>query len=96
MYKKVQDLKLKNFFNMYKYRLVEQEEDKVKKFQDERIMAFDTLESRLENIKKGLRQSKIETIKYYRENPKSYGVVIGTDLVGSLLDDIEILLNPKE
>ena len=96
MYKKVQDLKLKNFFNMYKYRLVEQEEDKVKKFQDERIMAFDTLESRLENIKKGLRESKIETIKYYRENPKSYGVVIGTDLVGSLLDDIEILLNPKE
>ena len=81
---------------MYKYRLIEQEEDKVKKFQDERIMAFDTLESRLETIKKGLRQSKIETIKYYRENPKSYGVVIGTDLVGSLLDDIEILLNPKE
>ena len=96
MYKKVQDLKLKNFSNMYKYRLAEQEEDKVKKFQDERIMAFDTLESRLENVKKGLRQSKIETIKYYRENPKSYGVVIGTDLVGSLLDDIEILLNPKE
>ena len=30
MYKKVQDLKLKNFSNMYKYRLVEQEEDKVK------------------------------------------------------------------
>ena len=59
-------------------------------------MAFDALESRLENVKKGLRQSKIETIKYYRENPKSYGVVIGTDLVGSLLDDIEILLNPKE
>ena len=96
MYKKVRDLKLKNSSNMYKYRLVEQEEDKVKKFQDERIMAFDTLESRLENVKKGLRQSKIETIKYYRENPKSYGVVIGTDLVGSLLDDIEILLNPKE
>ena len=96
MYKKVRDLKLKNSSNMYKYRLVEQEEDKVKKFQDERIMVFDTLESRLENVKKGLRQSKIETIKYYRENPKSYGVVIGTDLIGSLLDDIEILLNPKE
>ena len=96
MYKKVRDLKLKNSSNMYKYRLVEQEEDKVKKFQDERIMAFDTIESRLENVKKGLRQSKIETIKYYRENPKSYGVVIGTDLIGSLLDDIEILLNPKE
>jgi len=39
---------------MYKYRLVEQEENKVKKFQDERIMAFGALESRLENIKKTL------------------------------------------
>ena len=81
---------------MYKYKLIEQEEDKVKKFHDERIMAFDALESRLENIKKGLRQAKIETIKYYRENPKSYGVVTGTDLIGSLIDDIEILLKPEE
>lgn len=81
---------------MYNYKLTEQKEDKVKKFQDERIIVFDALEARLENIKKGLRQSKIETIKYYRENPKSYSVVIGTDLVGSLLDDIEILLNQKE
>jgi hypothetical protein len=81
---------------MYKYRLKEQEENQVNKFHDERIMAFDTLESRLENIKKGLRQAKIETIKYYRENPKSYAVVIGTDLISSLIDDIETLLNPKE
>ena len=81
---------------MYKYRLKEQEEDQVKKFHDERIVAFDTLESRLENIKKGLRQAKIETIKYYRENPKSYAVVIGTDLISALIDDIETLLKPEE
>lgn len=81
---------------MYKYKLIEQEEDKVKKFHEKRIMAFDTLESRLENIKKGLRQAKIETIKYYRENPKSYAVVKGTDLIGALIDDIETLLNPGE
>lgn len=81
---------------MYKYKLIEQEEDKVKKFHEERIMVFDTLESRLENIKKGLRQAKIETIKYYRENPKSYAVVKGTDLIGALIDDIETLLNPGE
>ena len=56
---------------MYKYRLIEQE-DKVKKFHEERIMAFDILEARLEDIKKLLRQAKIETIKYYRENPNSY------------------------
>lgn len=96
MSKKVQDLKLKNFFNMYKYRLIEQEEDKVKKFHEERIMAFDALESRLEDIKKILRQAKIETIKYYRENPKSYAVVKPTDLVGDFIKDIETLLKSEE
>ena len=80
---------------MYKYKLIEQE-DKVKKFHDERIMAFDTLESRLEGIKKLLRQAKIETIKYYRENPKSYAVVKPTDLIGDFIKDIETLLNSEE
>jgi hypothetical protein len=80
---------------MYKYKLSEQE-DKVKKFHDKRIMAFDTLESRLEDVKKSLRQAKIETIKYYRENPKSYAVVKPTDLIGDFIKDIETLLNPEE
>jgi hypothetical protein len=80
---------------MYKYKLIEQE-DKVKKFHDKRIMAFDTLESRLEDVKKSLRQAKIETIKYYRENPKSYAVVKPTDLIGDFIKDIETLLNPEE
>lgn len=81
---------------MYKYKLIEQEEDKVKKFHEERIMAFDTIESRLENIKKEIRQAKIETIKYYRENPKSFAVVKGTDLINAYIDDIETLLKPGE
>ena len=81
---------------MYKYKLKEQEEDQVKKFHEERIMAFDTLESRLENIKKGLRQAKIETIKYYRENPSSYAIVVGTDLIGEFINDIETLLKSEE
>ena len=81
---------------MYKYRLIEQEEDKVKKFHEERIMVFDALEARLENIKKLLRQGKIETIKYYRENPKSYAVVKPTDLVGDFIKDIETLLKTEE
>jgi hypothetical protein len=80
---------------MYKYRLIEQE-DKVKKFHEERIMAFDILESRLEDVKKSLRQAKIETIKYYRENPKSYAVVTPTDLVSDFIKDIETLLNTEE
>lgn len=80
---------------MYNYKLTEQE-DKVKKFHEKRIMAFDTLEARLENIKKLLRQGKIETIKYYRENPKSYAVDKPTDLIGDYINDIEILLKGEE
>jgi len=80
---------------MYKYKLKEQE-DKVKKFHEERIVTFDNLESRLDNIKKILRQAKIETIKYYRENPQSYAVVKPTDLIGDYIKDIETLLKSEE
>lgn len=80
---------------MYKYRLTEEVDNK-EKWQQSRIDVFDTLEARLENIKKLLRQGKIETVKYYRENPKSYGIVFGTDLIGDYINDIETLLNSKE
>jgi len=79
-------------YNM-KYRLVKEQENKVEKFQKERIEAFDELESRLENVKKLLRQGKINTIKYYRENPGSFDVFIGTDLIGDYFKDIETLLD---
>ena len=86
---------LRSFFNMYnmKYRLVKEQENKVELFQKERIEAFDNLESRLDNLKKLLRQGKIKTIKYYRENPGSFGVFIGTDLIGDYFKDIETLLD---
>jgi hypothetical protein len=76
---------------MYKYKLTEEVDNK-EKWQQSRIDVFDTLEARLENIKKLLRQGKIETIKYYRENPDSYAVVLGTDLTAEYLNDIETLL----
>ena len=91
MYKKVQDSKLKNSFNMYKYRITEQN-DKAAKYQEERINAFDELESRLDNIKKLLRQGKIETIKVYREQPNTFAVVKPTDIIGDFIKDIETLL----
>ena len=91
MYKKVQDLKLKNFFNMYKYKIAEQE-DKASEYQKKRIDAFDTIEDRLDNIKKQLRQGKIETIKVYREQPDTFAVVKPTDLINDFLSDIETLL----
>lgn len=80
---------------MYKYKLNENENSK-EKWQQSRIGAFDVLEKRLENIKKLLRQGKLETNKYYRENPNSYGVVIGTDLINEYINDIEILLKGEE
>lgn len=78
---------------MYNYKL---KENKAKKYHDERIMAFDVLESKLDNIKKLLRQGKNKTQAYYRDNPESYAVVIGTDLIGDYIKDIETLLNPEE
>lgn len=81
---------------MYKYKIKEREDEPLKKFHDKRIMAFDALEARLEDIKKLLRQGKIETITYYRDNPSSYAVVRGTDLINDYINDIEILLKGEE
>jgi len=82
---------------MYKYNLKENDEDlRRERFQSSRIKAFDDLENRLEDIKKYLRQGKLETDRYYRENPDSYNVVLGTDMISDYFDDIEKLLKPGE
>ena len=73
-------------------RNIKEQEDKVSKFHAERIEAFDKLESRFEDIKKAIKLGKIETIKYYRDNPKSFAVVIGTDMINDYFNDIETLL----
>ena len=97
MYKKVQDLMLRSFFNIYnmKYKLVKEQENKAEKFHRERITAFDNIENKLDELKKLLRQGKIKTIKYYRENPQSFDVVIGTDLISDYFKDIFTLLDNK-
>ena len=59
---------------------IKEETSKEDLFQEERIRAFEEIENRLDAIKKLLRQAKIETIKYYRENPSSYAVVKPTDI----------------
>lgn len=95
MYKKDQDLKLTNFFNMYNMNRtrIKEEEDKLEKFQQGRIDAFDEIENKLDDLKKIIRQAKIETVKYYRQDePKSYSVVYGTDLIKDYIKDIETLL----
>ena len=78
---------------MYNYKLVKEDEDKAKlKFQEERVNAFREIEEELQSLIKPLRQAKIETIKYYRENPNSYSVVTGTDLIKDFIKDIKTLL----
>ncbi len=73
-------------------RNIKENKDKVSKFHAERIEAFDKLESRFEDIKKAIKLGKIETIKYYRDNPNSFNVVIGTDMINDYFNDIETLL----
>ena len=76
---------------MYKYKITEQE-DKASEYQKKRIDAFDEIETRLDNIKKLLRQGKIETVKVYRDQPTTFAVVKPTDLINDFLNDIETLL----
>ncbi len=81
-----------NIYNMNNRRIKE-EEDKLEKFQQSRIDAFDEIENNLDVLIKKLRQAKIATIKYYRQDePKSYSVVFGTDLIKDYLKDIDTLL----
>lgn len=79
---------------MYKYKLNEEVKE-VERFQRERVDAFDVLESRLKEIQKYIRQSKLATIRYYNENPDSYSVVKGTDLASEYFDDLETLLKEE-
>lgn len=81
--------------NMYKYKLTEAEND-VEVFQQQRIQDFNELENRLEVLKKKFRQSKLSTQRYYRENPNSYSVVYGTDMINDYFNDIEELLTQDQ
>jgi len=81
--------------SMYKYKLTEAENN-VEIFQQQRIQDFDELEKRLDTLRKKLRQGKLSTQKYYRENPKSYSVVYGTDMINDYFNDIEELLTQDQ
>ena len=81
---------------MYKYRINENDQAKVEKFQKGRIDAFSDIEKQLVDVVKTIRQAKIETIAYYRDNPDTFAIVYGTDLIQDYLNDIKILLTPDK
>jgi hypothetical protein len=77
----------------YKYKLNLKEADPGRaQFQEKRMRAFQEIEARLNNLYPLLDNAKDETANYYKENPESYSVVYGTDLILDLIDDIETTL----
>ena len=59
-----------------------------KKFIAGRILGFDELERKLNELLPLLQQAKHETMDYYRANPDSFNVVYGTDLANDYVNDL--------
>jgi hypothetical protein len=72
------------------------EDDKLtphQQFHNERIGAFDIIDTQLNNIYKKISNAKNKTIEYYKDNPKSYKIVAPTDFIQDYLKDINKLLS---
>lgn len=77
----------------FKYRLKEQDKsEKVKEFHSKRIDAFDEINSEIKELGPLIKRAKIDTIKQYRENPDTFSVIYGTDLIKEYIKDIKTLL----
>lgn len=59
-----------------------------RKFIASRLLAFDALEDKLNQLIPLLQQAKHETFDYYKQKPESFGIVYGTDLAQEYLDDL--------
>lgn len=60
----------------------------LKKFISSRLLGFDKLERKLNELLPLLQQAKHETMDYYRENPNSFTVLYGTDLANDYVNDL--------
>ena len=61
-------------------------------FQQDRIKAFELVENELNSLLPLISNAKNETAEFYAENPGSYEVVTGTDLILEYIKDIKTLL----
>jgi hypothetical protein len=59
-----------------------------KKFIASRLMGFDEVETKLNQLLPLLQQAKHETMDYYRKTPESFSIVYGTDLANDYLNDL--------
>ena len=61
-------------------------------FQQKRIAVFDEVEDKINNILPMLSNAKNETAEFYNENPGSYAIVVPTDYILEILDEVELKL----
>ena len=66
-----------------------------RKFVKSRLLGFDDVEDKLNQLVPMMQQAKNKTIDYYRNNPDSYAVVYGTDLAQEYLNDLINLFNEQ-
>lgn len=59
-----------------------------KKFIASRLLGFDELERKLNELIPLLQSAKHETMDYYREKPNSFAVLYGTDLANDYINDL--------
>jgi hypothetical protein len=59
-----------------------------RKFIASRLLAFDAVEDKLNQLIPLLQQAKHETMDYYKQKPESFGIVYGTDLAQEYLNDL--------
>lgn len=64
------------------------ENPELKKFIASRILGFDKIEDKLNELLPLLKQAKQKTMEYYKANPSSFSVIYGTDLATDYLNDI--------
>lgn len=84
------DLEVKNIFEE------EEETQTPSSFHQERMSGFDRIGDLLGQINPLLNDAKIESEKFYKENPQTYTVLYGTDLIVDYLNDIISILKEKE
>ena len=59
-----------------------------KKFITSRILGFDKLETKLNELIPLLQQAKHQTLDFYRQDPNSFTVLYGTDIANDYLNDL--------
>lgn len=63
------------------------DDPELKEFVKKRILGFDQIEQKLNELLPLLKKAKLETMEYYKKNP-NYDVIWSTDLTNEYLDDI--------